>query len=167
MSSPIPLYRERQHSRQWWLLALIGFIALLNCAIFVQQIIRNKPVGNNPMSDWGVVVLTVLLGLGLPALILWLHMETVVYADRLVVSVIPFSRRVIEPADIAHVAVRTVRPIREFGGWGVRGWGGNRAYLMEGNSGVSLNLINGSTLFLGSRRSDELAEAIATMMGSR
>ncbi|MBX3069247.1 MAG: PH domain-containing protein [Thermomicrobiales bacterium] len=160
----MPHFQERQYTRQPWILLLVGLIALLNWATFVQQILRGKPVGENPMSDWGVWVLALLLGLGLPALILWMHVETTVEPDRLIVAVVPFTRRVIQPADIARFRVRESKPIREFGGWGIRGLGGSRAYLMSGNTGVQIDLNDGRTLYIGSSRPGELESAIAAMM---
>lgn len=160
----MPLFEESQFSRQPWLLLLVGLIALANGAIFVQQIVRGKPVGENPMSDWGVIVLVLLFGVGLPALILLMHVDTTVRTDGIAVSVVPFTRRFIQPEEIAHFTSRTVRPLRDYGGWGIRGFGGNRAYLMSGNTGVQLDLANGDKVFLGSSRPAELESAIATMM---
>lgn len=161
------LFEERQFSRQLWLLLLTGVIALASWAIVVQQIVRGEPVGENPMSDWGVVVLALLFGIGLPALILWMHVEIIVRTDGIAISVAPFTRRFIEPEEIAHFASRTVRPLRDYGGWGVRGFGGNRAYLMNGNTGVQLDLVNGDKVFLGSNRPEELENAIAIMKSQR
>lgn len=163
----MPLFEERQFSRQPWLLLLVGLIALATAAIFVQQIVRGRPVGENPMSDWGVVVLVILFGIGLPALILWMHVETTVRTDGISVSVVPFTRRFIRPEEISHFADRTVRPLRDYGGWGIRGFGGNRAYLMRGDTGVQLDLVSGDKVFLGSSRPAELESAIATMMSQR
>jgi len=160
----MPHFQERQYSRQLWILLLVGVVALATWATFVQQILRGKPVGENPMNDWGVWALTLLLGVGLPALILWMHVETTVGPDQLIVAVVPFTRRVIQPGEIARFGARESKPIREFGGWGIRGLGGNRAYLMSGNTGVQLDLKNGAKVYIGSSRPGELESAIAAMM---
>jgi hypothetical protein len=59
-------FHERQRLRHFWLVALVAAMALLAWATLVQQIVRGKPVGTNPMSDWGVIVVWFLMGVGLP-----------------------------------------------------------------------------------------------------
>jgi hypothetical protein len=61
---------------------------------------------------------------------------------------------------LAHCEARTYRPILEYGGWGVRGGRGGRAYNVSGNRGVQLELRDGRRLLIGSRRANELAAAI-------
>lgn len=156
------LFTEKQYSRQPIFLAIVAIVALGMWLTFVQQILRGKPVGSNPMSDWGVIVMLILLGIGLPALFLSLHVRTTVLADRVIIEVVPFTRREILGTDIVGFAVRRVKPIRDYGGWGIRGLtSGNRAYLMTGNTGVQLELANGDRVLIGSNRPAELEAAIA------
>ena len=157
-------FTEKQYSRQPLFLVVIGAITLGAWAVFVQQIVRGKPVGENPMSDWGVVVVAILFGLGLPALLLMMHVRTTVGEDRVVIEVRPFTRREILADDIVRFGQRPVNPVREYGGWGIRGYRkSNRAYLMSGNTGVQLELANGDRVLIGSNRPDELETAIAVM----
>ncbi len=73
----------------------------------------------------------------------------------------PFVRRVLAWNEIASSRARTYRPIREFGGWGIRfGRGGARAYNVSGNRGVELTLRDGKRILIGSQRADDLAAAI-------
>jgi hypothetical protein len=55
--------------------------------------------------------------------------------------------------------------LREYGGWGVRGFGSNRAYNMRGDQGVQLDLVDGSRVLIGTQRPGELETAIAAMLG--
>ncbi|MHC4338483.1 MAG: hypothetical protein ACYSTG_11155 [Planctomycetota bacterium] len=62
---------------------------------------------------------------------------------------------------------RTYKPIREYGGWGIRysfRKGIGRAYNMSGNKGVQLVFKNGKKLLIGSQKPDELAQAINSIM---
>jgi len=163
----MPQFTEKQYIRQPFLIGIIALIVIGVWATFVQQIFRGQPVGSNPMNDWGVVLLALVLGIGLPALFIFMHVRTTVLPGSLVVEVVPFSRRKIAPAEIVRFGVRTVRPIRDYGGWGIRGWGGKRAYLMSGDTGVELDLVNGDTILIGSSRPQELAAAIAAMKNSQ
>ncbi len=83
-----PIYSEIQQPRQSWLFLIIVLIAAVGWGIFVQQIVRGRPVGNNPMSDWGVWVLTALLGVGVPLFFLWFRLETTVYPDRVEIRIL-------------------------------------------------------------------------------
>lgn len=69
-------------------------------------------------------------------------------------------------SEIAHFEARTYSPLREYGGWGIRGFGSNRAYNVSGNHGVELVLKDGRKVLIGSQRADDLALAIAAAKGS-
>ena len=56
---------------------------------------------------------------------------------------------------------RTYSPIREYAGWGVKGWSRQKmAYNVSGHEGVELTLTDGRTVMLGSQRADDLAQVI-------
>ena len=77
----------------------------------------------------------------------------------------PFANRRISTEEIIHVESCTYQPIREFAGWGIRGWGDRIAYNVSGNTGVELTLVDGRRVLIGSQRADELAVAIDVMLG--
>jgi hypothetical protein len=158
-------FEERQHARQPWMVALILGIAALAWGILIQQVVRGKAVGNNPISDWGVVVLWLLAGIGLPAFLFGLRLETRVETDKIMVRLRPLTTREIRSDQIARFYARSYKPLREYGGWGVRGFGSNRAYNMRGDQGVQLDLVDGSRVLIGTQRPGELETAIAAMLG--
>jgi hypothetical protein len=53
------------------------------------------------------------------------------------------------------------RPVREYGGWGIRGLGRRRAISTRGDLGVLLTRNDGSTLLIGSQKPRELLRALA------
>jgi hypothetical protein len=58
--------------------------------------------------------------------------------------------------------------VREYGGWGIKGWSFKSvAYNISGDRGVQLTLRDGRRIMLGSRRPDELAQAIETQRQAR
>lgn len=160
----MPIYSETQRSRQSWLILVIVLIALVGWAMFGQQIVRGKPFGDDPMPDWGVWLVAALLGIVLPAFFLWFKLETTVFPDRVEIRMAPFTHRVIRSSEIAAAAARTYRPLREYGGWGIRGWGGNKAYNISGDQGVQLVLTNGNRILIGTRRPQELEAAIDSIV---
>jgi hypothetical protein len=162
-------FREVQRLRQWWIKLVAVGIAALGWAMFVQQIIRDRPFGDNPAPDWLVWLLWLLLGIGEPVFLLWLaRMVVEVRSDRVTVRWIPFARREIMLSDVVAAEARTYRPIREYGGWGIKGWSRRRmAYNVSGNRGVDLELADGRRVLIGSQRADDLAAAIAAASGGR
>ena len=57
--------------------------------------------------------------------------------------------------------MRQYSAIREYGGWGIKGWTPkNVAYNVSGSWGVELTLRGDRRVMLGSQRPHELAEAI-------
>ncbi len=64
--------------------------------------------------------------------------------------------------------MRNYRPIREFGGWGIRyGGGGRKAYTVRGDCGVEFRLTSGRKVLFGSARPEEFAAAVRTGMQER
>lgn len=164
--SSVPRFHEIQRFRQPWIVALVAVLAGMMWGMFAQQIVRGRPVGNHPMSDPALVVLTVLMGGALPIFIWRLTMETSVFDDRVEVRMQPLSRRTLPAAQIAGAQARTYQPLREFGGRGIRGWSSNRAYNVSGDQGVQLVLTNGDRILIGSQQPEALATAIVSLLPS-
>ncbi len=72
-----------------------------------------------------------------------------------------FYRTSVPLADLAQAEAVVYRPIREYGGWGIRGFGRRRALNMRGDRGVLLVRKDGSTLLVGSQKPRELLAALA------
>jgi hypothetical protein len=63
--------------------------------------------------------------------------------------------------------VRTYRPIRDYGGWGIRYGRNGKAYNVSGNRGVMLEFSHGQKLLIGSQKPGDLANAIGLAFGKR
>lgn len=73
-----------------------------------------------------------------------------------------FKTRTIPISAVRRVQARTYRPLREYGGWGIKYGKAGWVYNVSGNRGVQLQLAGHKPLLIGSRRADELAEAIGS-----
>ncbi|MEO1222801.1 MAG: hypothetical protein AAFX92_01115 [Pseudomonadota bacterium] len=92
---------------------------------------------------------------------LWsLMLVTSVEADHLEIQFRPFARRRIGRSEIAEFEVVTYRPLRQWGGWGIRMRGADRAYTMSGDRAVQLKLTNGNTVLVGSNCPELLHDAL-------
>lgn len=156
-----PRFEEQQRFTQPWLWVLLAALVGLMGWGFVQQIVLGQPWGTNPAPDLVLWILCPLVGLGIPAFFLALRLDTVVTDEELRVRLRPFRWRRIPLASVRRCEARTYRPLREYGGWGLR-YGGKRgwAYNVKGNRGVQLELEDALPLLIGSQRSDALAAAI-------
>lgn len=155
------LFREVQRFRHVpWVMALVFGLAAVPWWGFWQQIVRGVPFGNNPGPDLLVILIWLAFGIGLPLFFWQLKLVVEVTPDAVVIRYAPFVNRIIPRATIAHAGTRRYRPLREFGGWGVRGWGGRIAYNVSGNEGAELTLTDGRVVLIGSRQAAALIQAI-------
>lgn len=98
----------------------------------------------------------------LAALVAMSRMQTEVTADSVDISMFYLISESIPHGQIAEHQVLEYRPLREFGGWGLRYGPSGRAYSMSGSEGVRLVLDDGSQITLGSQNAEALASAIET-----
>jgi hypothetical protein len=162
-------YREVQRFRQFWLWLLIAGIFGGTVWGFVQQIVLGRPFGQNPAPDIVLMIITFVFGVALPVLFLVGNLTVEVRGDGLYYRFFPFhwSFRRISPGTLVSYEVRTYRPIRDYGGWGIRYGRGSKAYNVSGNLGVMLELSDGRRLLIGSQKPDELANAISLAFGKK
>lgn len=158
-------FREEQGFRQPWIWLLISFLVALQWWGFIQQIVLGQPWGNRPAPDWLMVLLWLLVGIGLPLFLLYLRLIVTVTDNSIDIHFRPVTRHTIPLADVTHAEARTYAPLREYGGWGIRGLGRKRAYNVSGDRGVELTLVDGRKVMIGSQRADDLARAIAAARG--
>jgi hypothetical protein len=112
-------------------------------------------------SLW-LALLVLLLDAASVGFVYLLKLTTEVRQGGIFIRYFPLFRQTIPWSQVAGHYTRVYRPIREYGGWGVRyGWNG-KAYNVWGNRGVQLELAQGKRLLIGSQRADELAQAIET-----
>ncbi|MGC8739831.1 MAG: hypothetical protein ACP5QZ_06710 [Candidatus Sumerlaeaceae bacterium] len=90
-----------------------------------------------------------------------MRLETEVRTQGVYVRLRPFWWMRLNLRDcVSHEPV-VYRPIRDYGGWGIRYTWKGRAYNARGNRGVRVNLRDGRHILLGSQKPEELDAAIA------
>ena len=158
---PDETFSEVQRIRHWWLWLILLFVAALAWWSFVRQIVLDRPFGTNPGPDWMVWLIVVLCGVLIPVGFLLAKLDVRVSAAGLRLHYVPFRNRWIDASDLVDWKVVEYRPLREWGGWGIRygfrrGW----AYTAYGNRGVQLTLAGGKRLLVGSQRPEALAAGL-------
>ena len=160
-------FREVQRFRQPWYWAIqIPALAALVYIVF-RQLVLGKPVGNHPASNTSLAIIAATIAL----FVIWfikLELITEVRDDVLEIRFRwLFVRRAIPLAEIRHFEAKTYRPIRDYGGWGVRRGAGGMAYNVSGNRGLELRLADGKSLLLGSQRPEEFVLALQTRTAAK
>jgi hypothetical protein len=170
-----PLYKETQTFRQPWMWFII-FIATAATVIFFaiginRQIIHGQPYGDNPMSDTGLIVMgffSLLIMAAVIFLVLKAKLIIEITEHAIIFRFPPFinKSRVINRNEIDRFEVRKYKPIREYGGWGIR-LGMRKsgiAYNVHGSTGLQLYLVNGRKILLGTQRKDAIHSAMEKMI---
>lgn len=159
------LFREVQKMYQMWIRLVVGVPVVFSWYGAYQQLFLRKPFGNNPAPDWMMLVLLLVLGVLFPLFFYSLKMITEVRKDGLYVRFHPFhfSFRSFPIKTIQSYEVMTYRPIRDYGGWGIRYGLKGIAYNAKGNRGVLFEFAEGSKvkkLMIGSQVPETLSEAV-------
>lgn len=171
-------FREEQRFTQYWLWVLlvlvITAVLLPIFAALYAELIEGRSFGENPSSTATLLIMFFMVaGLSSGILVLFWRTKlvTVVNKDGISLRFPPFfsRERKFEADSIAEYYIRQYKPIREYGGWGIRlgltGYG--RAYNVKGKTGLQLVFKNGKGLLIGTQRSAALMRAMNKMMGER
>jgi len=161
------LFEETQTMCVVWMKILIAVIAAFLWFATIQQVLFKKPFGLNPAPDSMLVILWVLIGIIMPLFFYTLRLHTTVFNDSIELRFGPLKicKREIKVDEIVSFQNRVYKPIKEYGGWGIRIGFRKRAVSMSGNRGVELVLKNGKKFMIGTQRPDELYDAIQTSKG--
>jgi hypothetical protein len=159
------LFEEEQRFVGTWIMIPVLAVVVLGWYFFVRQVVMGEPVGNRPADDWGIVILWLTAGILMPLFFVSLKLTVRVTPEQIHMRFSPLYKRTIPMGEVKTCAMRTYRPIREYGGWGVRcGFKRGMAYNVSGNEGAQLELTNGKKVLIGSQRANELASAINRAM---
>ena len=153
---------ERQRFRQWWFWAIMMGLSLFFIIGSVQQIVFNQPFGDKPMSDVGLIITTGLVLL-LTISLLSGSLKTFINKEGIYIQFAPFHFRYkfYDWNEVDSVRVEQYKPIREFGGWGIRkGKKGVIAYTVSGKTGLVLLFKDGKKVVIGTRLPDYLSKAL-------
>lgn len=160
-------FHEEQRFRQPWVWLLLLIITVSLAGMFVNgiytQLYLGQPWGDRPMSDNALVTsaaLSFLITAGIALLFYKLKLITTVGPDGITIRFFPLTSKYISFDSITSCKARTYRPIREYGGWGIRFSRRGRAYNVSGDRGVQLEFSESRPLLIGSQKAEQLAEVI-------
>jgi hypothetical protein len=153
-------FREEQRFEWFWTAMLCIPAVIVGYGLYWQAGLRQPSVSGALLWPAFVVALVVAVWF------LRLKMVTEVRDEGLYVCFVwLWPERTIPWDQIRSVETRAYRPIRDFGGWGVRWAARGIVYHARGNRGARLVLASGERVLIGSQRPDDLARAIAERAG--
>lgn len=152
------LFKETQGFRQWWIWIIHFVLGLVFVYIIYKQLILHEVVGDNPASDF-VVIINTLLVLGSAVLFKVMKLSTEIYQERIVWSFYPFVRK----KELYWEQIQTAEVIDYgfVGGWGIRlltKYG--TVYNTSGKTGLALQTKSGKKFLIGTQKCEELKRVI-------
>jgi hypothetical protein len=108
----------------------------------------------------------VLVGVTLLICALWARTGFVyrVSASGVEIRTLAMPIRFVPMSDVEFVRAQNCNPLKDFGGWGIRGMGNMRAYIWGGNRCVQIRTHSGDKLYLGITDADRLAREIESLL---
>jgi hypothetical protein len=161
------LFREVQQFRQPWIWIVLTGTSVTALWAALSPFFLDY----NWEEHWILHIILILFGLvfgiGLPWVFYVTKLITEIRSDGLVISFYPllFSQIKITFKNIQSCEAIQYKPLQEYGGWGVRLGAKGTAYNVSGDRGVQIELINGSKVLIGSKKSEFLASTINLIIG--
>jgi hypothetical protein len=161
-------YREEQRLNQPWVKVLMGGVAVAAWAGVGLQLSLTGSFGNN-LTTWSMIAIGVIAGGVLPLWVLSVRLVVEVRPERLVYKYVGLHRSWHEISwdEVAHFYGRRYKPIREYGGWGIRFNKEGKAYNAKGEHGVQLVMRDGGKVLFGSQEPERLVAAIEDATGRK
>jgi hypothetical protein len=161
-----PIFEESQRFNQWWIYLVPVSAVLFSVYVTYEQLWMQRPVGNNPLDNDHLWIMW-LFTLSILALIAIVRLDTQINNSGIHVRLRPFTSAYFSWDQIEQAYLRKYKPLREFGGYGLRFSRSGKAYNIKGDEGLQLVLKNGKQVLIGTQKWDELEKTLEKMLGSR
>jgi hypothetical protein len=155
------VFEERQRFTQWWLWLIVivmdaGYSFALGRHIFLQI-----QAGLDPQINTGMLIPVVIVFL-ITLLFILLRLDTIIDDAGIHVRFFPFhlSFRHYGWETISNCFVRKYKPLLEYGGWGIRGTGKNKALNVKGDMGIQIEFFDGKRLLIGTSKFEEVSKVL-------
>lgn len=156
------IFREIQSIRSPWIWGLIMIPLIVIIYGMLRQLFFEIPWGNNPMSNIGLLIVGLILIIGSPLFIYFIRLEIQVRGNGVYYRFSPFHLRFqrILLDNLRSYQVIHYRPLRDYGGWGIRYGKYGKAYTLSGNIGIQLVTVDHKKFLLGTNKPDDVKNAL-------
>ena len=109
---------------------------------------------------------TMLFSLLVVGSLMFIKLQTKINADHVEINFFPFtwSPKIITWSEIEKIEVIKYRPIKEYGGWGLKANKHGRAYSTSGSYGIKIHIKNAKHILIGTLKPEE-AKAYLNSIG--
>lgn len=147
----LPIYYEKQHFSKWILLLVIASMLI--------PFIMGSTMHVFPFN---ILITSLIPSVMACALILLCNLRTEWHPDGFRYKFFPFhlNWHLIRKEDIVRMYIRKYSPLKEFGGWGIRGAFPPKAYNTKGNMGIQFELKSGRKILFGTQKPEEWEKII-------
>jgi len=148
-------FRETQRFSQWWVWMILIGTGTLPYLPYLTGAYAGSAAGGLIGASLIMLIISLML--------LIIRMETILDEDGIYVRFFPFhlKPKFYSWESIKAMDVREYSALREYGGWGIRGFSRqNRAYNVKGNKGLQLEFAKGDRLLIGTSKAEELKKWI-------
>jgi len=144
-------FKESQQFPGWLRYGILLFTLVLLCNI----------IQSSRFSYTSIIIPIIFLCI--PNIITFWTQVTEIDTSNIYIKVKPFINKQIPFSQIESWAVRTYKPIAEYGGWGIRFGRNGTAYNIRGNKGLQLYLTGGRKILIGTQKEAELQSAMKSL----
>ncbi|MBU3662717.1 MAG: hypothetical protein FGM41_05905 [Bacteroidetes bacterium] len=145
------MFYEKQHFNRWWIWTML----IVTVIAIGYGILSGKADPNSRYSLLaGIIVIAVI-----SSLLYFTHLETRIDEAGITLRFFPFQRvyYYVKWSEIQSIQLRKYKPIREYGGWGIRfSFTEGKAYTIKGDEGIQLVLNSGKKFLIGTQKTKEL-----------
>lgn len=142
------------------------WIIILGVAVYIwystyQQIILGIPFGGNPAPDSVLIIIWLVVGIGFPVALFSMKLIIKMDSEEFSYQLFPLHLRMhsYRLDDIEKMESVFIRPILDFGGWGIR-WGRKgKGYIISGRKAVKVYLKAGRPIYFSSDEPEEIIKA--------
>ncbi len=137
------------------LVAIFGYIPW----VLIQPLMHQQAVKfNDILPEFSTSVFALFFAILLKSI----SLQTKITDEGICVRFYPFQLKfkLYRWEDIKNVYIRDSNPLMEHKGWGIKGFGGNKAYSISGNIGLQITFVNDDRFFVGTQKREELKQAL-------
>ncbi|MFL5741998.1 MAG: DUF6141 family protein [Flavisolibacter sp.] len=140
---------------------------LVTSFLFVLALLVNLVIQKGQISNLTRVLTAGLLFLSLATIVINVRLVTRIRKDGIYVRYQPFQASFIRFGwnEIEGVYIREYNAVLEYNGWGIKTGIAGRSYTAGGNTGLQLELRNGTRVLIGTRQPEKLQQLITSLMG--
>ena len=153
------VFTETQRFNQWWLLLILALVAgIILKAVYEET--NGFKGAENPLF----ILFIVFSGLIPIMLLLGIQLQTRIDPNGITVNFYPFgfTKKHFAWNEILECYVTKYSPLKDYGGWGIRGFGKKRAYTISGNIGIQIVTVNNKKFLIGTKQPIAVKAVLAT-----